>query len=233
MANFRTHLNGGALVASTAAFAAYGHGLTDAAETQALFAVGVAASLLPDIDSDASTPVRAVFGLAGIVIGFLVAFAFDDRLRLLELVMVWAGVWLFVRFPLFWMFARHTVHRGVWHSLLMALVVALAAAIVADLFFDLSDRLAWLVGGFTLLGYVTHLVLDEAASVDLFDRRVKRSFGTALKPLSLRAWPASLALLGLLAVLIGISPDPAPVLAAMDHFGLPAAQPIAAYWPRW
>jgi hypothetical protein len=233
MANFRTHLTGGALIASAAAFACYGQGLCDAGETQALFTVGVAASLLPDIDADASKPVRAVFGIAGIVIGFLVAFAFDDRLRLVELVLVWAGTWLAVRFPLFWLFARHTVHRGVWHSLLMALVVALTTAIAGELFFGLSDRLSWLVGGFTLLGYVTHLVLDEAASVDLFDKRVKRSFGTALKPLSLRAWPASLVLLALLVLLIGISPDPAPVLAAMDHFGLAAAQPIAAHWPRW
>lgn len=233
MANFRTHLTGGALVASAAAFACYGRGLAGAGETQALFAVAVAASLLPDIDADASKPVRAVFGLAGIVIGFLVAFAFDDRLRLVELVLVWAGTWLAVRYPLYWLFARHTVHRGSWHSLLTALVVALAAAIIADLFFALSDRLAWLVGAFTLLGYVTHLVLDEIASVDLFDRRIKRSFGTALKPLSLRAWPATLVLLGLLAVLVGISPDPAPVIAALNHFGLAAAQPIAAHWPRW
>jgi len=232
MANFRTHLTGGALVASAAAFACYGQGLSDAAETQILFAVATSASLLPDIDADASKPVRGVFGAAGIVIGFLVAFAFDQRLRVVDLVLIWAGVWILVRFPLFWLFARHTVHRGIWHSLLMALVVALAAAIVADLFLGLSDLLAWLVGGFVLIGYLTHLVLDEVASVDLFDKRIKRSFGTALKPFSLRAWPGSLVLLGLLTVLIGLSPDPAPVLAAIDHIGL-RSHAVAAHWPRW
>jgi hypothetical protein len=232
MANFRTHLTGGAVIASGAAFASYGQGLSNAAETQALFAVGVAASLLPDIDADASKPVRAVFGLAGIVIGFLIAFAFDDRLRTVDLMLVWAGVWLLVRFPIFWLFARHTVHRGIWHSLLMALVVALGATIASESLFGLSDRLAWLVGGFALLGYISHLLLDELASVDLFDNRIKRSFGSALKPLSLRAWPASLALLGLLAVLIGISPDPTPVLAAFDHLGI-GTRTMAAHWPRW
>jgi hypothetical protein len=232
MANFRTHLTGGALVAAAAAFACYGQGLTGTGETQALFGVGVAASLLPDIDADASKPVRAVFGLAGIIAGFLIAFAFVDRLGVLELVAVWALIWLLVRFPVFWMFARLTVHRGIWHSLLMAVVVSLTAAVGADLFLGLSDRLAWLVGGFTLIGYVTHLVLDEIASVDLNDRRIKRSFGTALKPLSLRAWPATLILLGLAIVLIGITPDPAALFRLTGHFGVEAT-PTLSGWPRW
>jgi hypothetical protein len=130
------------------------------------------------------------------------------------------------------LFARFTVHRGIWHTLLMALVLALTATIAADLLLGLTPTLAWLVGGFTLLGYLTHLLLDEFASVDLFDRRVKRSFGTAFKPLSLNAWPASLILIGVLYVQIGLTPDPAPVLAAVSRLGI-EIQPLAAVWPRW
>jgi hypothetical protein len=114
----------------------------------------------------------------------------------------------------------------------MALVLALTATIAAELLLDLTPTLAWLVGGFTLLGYLTHLLLDEFASVDLFDRRVKRSFGTAFKPLSLNAWPASLILIGVLYVQIGLTPDPAPVLAAVSRLGI-ETQPLAAVWPRW
>jgi hypothetical protein len=79
---------------------------------------------------------------------------------------------------------------------------------------------------------VTHLVLDEVASVDLFGRQVKRSFGTALKPASLRAWPASLALLGLGVLLLGLAPEPRELLALLGRFGLEAG-PLAAHWPRW
>jgi membrane-bound metal-dependent hydrolase YbcI (DUF457 family) len=232
MANFKTHLIGGAIVSSAGAFASFGQGLSDAGDTQALFAVGVAASLLPDIDADDSKPIRAVFDLAGIVVGFLVAFSFADRLKVVDLVLIWGCVWLGIRFPVRMLFARFTVHRGVWHSLLMALVLALAATIAADLLLGLAPTLAWLVGGFTLLGYLTHLLLDEFASVDLFDRRVKRSFGTALKPLSLNAWPASLSLIGVLYVQIGLTPDPAPILAAASRLGI-ETQPLAAVWPRW
>jgi membrane-bound metal-dependent hydrolase YbcI (DUF457 family) len=232
LANFRTHLTGGALVAASAAFASYGQGLSDAAETQALFVVGTAASLLPDIDADDSTPLRAVFDIAGIVIGFLVAFAFAERFRVLELVGIWAGTWLIVRWPLRLVFARFTVHRGIWHSLLMALVLALGAAIAADLWLGVSPRLAWLVSGFVLLGYVTHLALDEMVSVDLLGRQMKRSFGTALKPASLRAWPASLSLLGLSVVLLGLVPDPGTLLALLGRFGVETGT-LAAHWPRW
>lgn len=232
MANFRTHLTGGAVVAAVAAFASFGEGLSNAAETQALFAVGTAASLLPDIDADDSRPLRAVFEIAGLVVGFLLAFAFAERLGVLELVGVWAGTWALVRWPLRYVFARFTVHRGIWHSLLMAGVVALAAGIAAELWLKLGATLAWLVAGFVLLGYVTHLVLDEVASVDLLGRQVKRSFGTALKPLSLRSWPASLLLAGLAVALAGLAPDPQPLFALLGRVGL-QTELLAAHWPRW
>lgn len=232
MANFQTHLTGGALVASVAAFACHQQGLADTGQTEWLFGIGVVASLLPDIDSNDSKPVRAAFALLGVALGFMVAFALAEHLAPVDMMLVWVAVGLAVRFPLRWLFARATVHRGVWHSLLMALVLAVAATIAADTLYGLPPILAWLVGGFTLLGYITHLTLDELASVDLLGRRIKRSFGTALKPLSLRAWPASLILIGLLVVMVGITPDPAPLIETVARFGLPA-ETLAANWPRW
>jgi hypothetical protein len=232
MANFRAHLTGGALISGAAAFACYGEGLTSSAETQALFVLGTAASLLPDIDADDSKPVRGLFNVAGIVVGFLIAFRLAGRVGLFEQVLVWVGVALLVAFPVRWSFARLTVHRGVWHSLLMAVVVSLGATVVAETLLGLSALLAWLSGGFILLGYLPHLTMDEIASVDLLDRKVKRSFGTALKPLSLRAWPWSLVLMGSAVVLVGLTPDPAPVLAGVGQLGIETA-PLAAHWPRW
>jgi membrane-bound metal-dependent hydrolase YbcI (DUF457 family) len=232
LANFRTHLTGGTLVAAVAAFGSYGEGLSNAAQTQALFAVGTVASLLPDIDADDSTPLRAVFDIAGLIMGFLVAFAFAGRFKAVELMLIWAATWMLVRWPVRIGFARFTVHRGIWHSLLMALVLALGASIAADRWLALPAALAWLVAGFVLLGYVTHLLLDELASVDLLGRQVKRSFGTALKPLSLRAWPASLALLGLGLLLLGLAPAPAALIGLLGQLGV-EANALAAYWPRW
>ena len=219
-------------MSGAAGFISYGEGLTNATETQLLFVVGTAASLLPDIDADDSKPVRGLFNLAGIVTGFLVAFALADRTALLEQVLVWIGVAFLVAFPLRWAFARMTVHRGIWHSLLMALVVALASTLVADVFLVLDAVAAWLTGGFVLIGYLTHLVLDEFASVDLLDRRIKRSFGSALKPFSVRAWPWSVVLMGGLVVLMGLIPDPGPAIAFTQGLGLPGEM-LSKHWPRW
>jgi len=232
MANFRAHLTGGALISGIAAFASYGEGLTSSAETQVLFVLGTASSLLPDIDADDSKPVRGLFQVVGIVAGFLVAFRLAGRVGLFEQVMTWIGVALVVAFPLRWAFARLTVHRGIWHSLLMAVVISLAVTVVAEALVGLSGSLAWLSGGFVLLGYLTHLTMDEMASVDLLDRKIKRSFGTALKPLSLRAWPWSLVLMGVVVVLIGLTPDPTPVLAGVGQLGIETER-LAALWPRW
>lgn len=221
MANFQTHLGVGTAVAGIAGLGAHTQGLTDFSQTQWLLAVGVAASLLPDIDADDSHPVRAFFALLGLVLGFVVASRLSEVFRLFELALVWVGAWLFIYYPLRMFFARLTVHRGLFHSLLMACSVALLAVLAADRWFTLEPALSWLAGGFALLGYLTHLVLDEIASVDLLGNRVKRSFGTAIKPLSLRAWPFSLVLLGLLAGGMMLAPDTAPLDRFLSQFDVP------------
>jgi hypothetical protein len=96
VANFQTHLGVGTAVAGIAGLGAHTQGLTDFGQTQWLLAVGVAASVLPDIDADDSHPVRAFFALLGLVLGFVAASHLSAYFRVLELALVWVGVWLFV-----------------------------------------------------------------------------------------------------------------------------------------
>ncbi len=132
-----------------------------------------------------------------------------------------------VRLGVFELFSRYTVHRGIWHSWLAALGAGLASTNLAHHAAGLPAWESWLAGAFVTLGYLTHLCLDEIASVDLLGRRIKRSFGTALKPFSL-AYPwASLAML-VAVLLLGVSAPPvAPVLAVADHYGLDRAGILA------
>ena len=123
MASFATHLYGAALVSSVAALALHSTGLTGPQQTQTFFFLGIAGGLLPDIDSDASKPVRGFFTLLAVALAFFVAFALVGRLRLLDVSLVWVATFLAVRFGVFEAFAHFTVHRGVWHSWL---AVALA-----------------------------------------------------------------------------------------------------------
>lgn len=226
MANFQTHLSVGIVVVGTAALGVHTEGLADLQQTQWLLVVGVIASLLPDIDAEDSHPVRAFFAILGLALGFFLASALRAHFRLVELGLIWVATWLFVQMPVRFVFARLTVHRGVFHSLLMAAVLAIFTAVAASRWLSFGPTFAWLACGFVLLGYCTHLLLDEIASIDLVGKRVKRSFGTALKPLSLRAWPASLLLIGLLGVGIALAPDPAPLLSLLHALGIPQHMPM-------
>jgi hypothetical protein len=108
-----------------------------------------------------------------------------DRMQALgfsyeSIVLTGAGLYLAIRFGLARFLARYTVHRGMFHSIPAALIFAG----LAFLFTGCSDlTLRYYKAGAVLLGYLSHLTLDEIFSVDLSGGRfrLKRSFGTALK----------------------------------------------------
>ncbi|HYN77683.1 MAG TPA: metal-dependent hydrolase [Lamprocystis sp. (in: g-proteobacteria)] len=190
MANFQTHLKVGIFVSGGAVLALDGVGLVAPQHTLALFGLGVLGSLLPDIDANASSPVRAIFGLLGAALAFAWTLPMAGRHPPLELALAWAGLFVGTRFLLLLTFARFTVHRGIWHSWLAVAFATLATVNLAHWVLHQSAKPAWVAGLMVGLGYFTHLCLDEIYSVDIFNTRMKRSFGTALKPFSL-ADPAS------------------------------------------
>jgi hypothetical protein len=67
--------------------------------------------------------------------------------------------------------------------------------------FARPDGVAWLAGGFLLIGFLTHLILDEIYSVDVLGNHIKKSFGTAFKPIDMRN-PAGSAAMAVAAVLL-------------------------------
>ncbi|MCB2264351.1 MAG: metal-dependent hydrolase [Candidatus Thiosymbion ectosymbiont of Robbea hypermnestra] len=220
MASFHGHLYGGAAVSAAAGLGVDSLGWARPDQVLALFVLGVAGGLLPDIDADNSTPVRILFTLLGVAAAFLVSLSLVDGISLVERILLWGAVFLLVRFGLFEAFARFTVHRGIWHSWLAGAFVTLGTVAAAYRLAGSSAWEAWLAGGFVALGYLTHLCLDEIASVDLRNNRVKRSFGTALKPFSLDSPAASVAMfLGALACFY-LTPTAAPVIAAVKGLHL-------------
>lgn len=206
MADFQTHLNAGILVSGAATVGLHGLGLVTQGQTLTLFALGVTGSLLPDIDADASAPVRATFGVLGAVLAFAWTLPLMGRFLPLELAAIWCGLFLAVRFLLQMVFARFTVHRGIWHS---GLGIAFATLATADLAYWLLHEPAlgaWIAGGMVGLGYFAHLCLDELSSVDLMSSRVSRSFGTALKPFSLSDPFSSMSMAGAVGALAWFAP---------------------------
>ena len=220
MADFKTHLYGAAAASGLAALGVYSLGWTTTGHAQLLFLHGVAGGLLPDIDAPKSTPVRGFFALLGVVLAFAMTFPFVGRYPLIGLGAIWLLVFVTVRFGIFALFVRYTVHRGIWHSGLAAITVGLAGVVLSHQALGMPAWQSWLAGAFVTLGYLTHLVLDELASVNLLGKRIKRSLGTALKPFSLAYPGASLAMLLAVLVLAALAPPLAPVLAVANHYGL-------------
>jgi hypothetical protein len=151
----------------------------------------------------------------GIAVAFAMTLPLIGKFLPLEVALIWVGVFLCVRYLIFELFARATVHRGIWHSWLGIAAAVLATVDIAYWMMDRSAESAWIAGFMVGIGYLTHLVLDEVYSVDLLNSRVKRSFGTALKPFSLADPRSSLGMLAVVAALAWFAP-------ALDRDLLPA-----------
>ncbi len=144
--------------------------------------------MLPDLDSDNGVPLRETTGFLAAVVPMLML----DRFHRLELtheqmVLAAAGVYAFIRFVVAEIFRRYTKHRGMWHSI----PAALSCGLICYLLCQCSDTDIRMFKSFAVvLGFLSHLVLDEIYS---FERRgvrvrVKKSSGTALKWFGDSAW---------------------------------------------
>jgi hypothetical protein len=146
--------------------------------------------LLPDLDSDSSVPLRELFGLAAAATPFLLY----DRLKAEgftqeQTLVLLAGVYLLVRYALSALFKRFTVHRGMFHSIPGMFITGLAVYL---LYHSPDQRLRIYLAGGTMLGFLSHLVLDEVYGIDFLGRRphLHRLAGSPLKLFS-RSWTAT------------------------------------------
>ncbi|MBX7102436.1 MAG: metal-dependent hydrolase [Gemmataceae bacterium] len=137
--------------------------------------------LLPDLDSDSGVPMRELTHLSATVVPIILlrriaSFGLSPEQALLAV----AGCYLFVRYVLTAIFNKVTVHRGMFHSVPAMLIAGLLVFLGLD-HPTLESRLFFSVG--VMLGFLSHLVLDEICSVDINGvvPQLKSSAGTAVK----------------------------------------------------
>lgn len=208
MANFATHIGVGTVVSGALATLTVATGLIPPDDLVAVTLAGVLGSVLPDIDLEDSRPSRAMFSGLAIFASFAVLFTVAARFSVVEMLIVWLGTLVFVRYGLHALFHSTAVHRGIWHSILAAVFSAVAAAAVFAHVLGRPEGIAWLAAGFVFVGFITHLVLDEIYSVDVMDTRVKASFGTALKWIDRRHPTHTGAMVLALALVAFVAPSP-------------------------
>ena len=207
MADFKTHLSVAGTLSGVLAIGCLHTGLAEPRDTLLFFTMGTVGGVLPDIDSDHSIPVKLLFSCLATLAAFFGVFSKIGAYSIVESILLWVAVFVIVRYLVFELFKRFTVHRGVFHSLLAAVFFCFLSATLLYDVFALSNVLAWLAGGFVLIGYLIHLLLDELYSVDMMGVRLKKSFGTALKPISFTYLKASIALIAATLVLYLFVPE--------------------------
>jgi hypothetical protein len=156
--------------------------------------------MLADLDSGPGVPLRESMAFAAAVIPMMLVPRFQSLAMPTEMIILaGAAVYLVVRFGLAELLKRYTVHRGMFHSLPAAIIFGQVAFLLSP-----GDRLDVRIfkAGAVVLGYVSHLLLDELYSLEWYRGRfrLKGSFGSAVKLLGGSMW-ANLFTIGKLAIL--------------------------------
>jgi len=202
MAGFRTHVSVSAVVGAAAGMYGAWQWQLDWGPVFLAFGLGTLGGMLPDLDSDSGIPVRELFGLAAAFVPILLL----RRLRRMEfthdeILVLLLGGYLFVKYGLGEVLKRISVHRGMFHSIPAMLIAGLCVFILYD---HEEDHLRYYMAVSVMLGFLSHLVLDELYAVDLRGviPRLNQFAGSALKMFS-KSWMANLCTYALLVALAG------------------------------
>jgi len=181
MGNYRQHVTFAGVLGIAYAWAAYVlagfHWLYGS--VAALLAT--LSGLLPDLDSPSGVELKGFTGILGVLVA-LGVWQELKRVRpepVFEL-HLWAVVlaYIAVRHGLRRILSRLAVHRGISHSLPTCAVWGA----LTYLYYPTDQHiLRMLMAVAVMLGFLSHLLLDEICSVDLRGARVNKAFGTALK----------------------------------------------------
>lgn len=208
MANFGTHITVAAAASGLMASLCLQVGFVSEREALLLMLMGTMGGILPDIDLNYSYPSRIMFAFFGIGAAFAVIFAKASEWSIIELWLAGIASFWLVRYPIWTVFHKYTKHRGMVHSIPAAILVLLLVTRFSYEVLDKSAFLAWLVGSFAFFGFIIHLILDELYSVDFMNKRLKRSFGTAIKFYNPKSHTRSWVIIGLVIIAAFLVPSP-------------------------
>lgn len=217
MANFNVHLSVAASSSSVVAVLGVNLNVMDISHAPWLVFLGIIGGMLPDVDAVNSKPVRLLFNVLALLSATAVLSALKNYVVSYQLFVLAGAIYWLTRYLVLASLARFTVHRGIFHSVLALFFFTLLMVCVSDYAFKQNAAYAWLNGFFLGFGFLVHLLLDEMYSVDLSNRRIKKSFGSALKLFNYKNLPSS-ALMTLLTIFFyWATPSPLPLLMTSQH----------------
>ncbi len=199
MAAYREHLTTSCVLGIGVAAGAIAIGFTPVQGVLAGTITGVG-GILPDLDSESGRPVREMFGVTAALAPLIMM----RRLR------EWGGntdgamllsvlLYVSVRYGGATLLGIFAVHRGMYHSI-PAMLIAGELAFLGYKSEQLSMKLLMAAG--IMVGFFSHLLLDELYAVEWRGMRVKlnKFAGSAVK-LTGKSWPGNIFAYGLLFML--------------------------------
>ena len=181
MANFNTHFTVAAGASAVLSGTLLSMEVVSPEQAVVAFAIGTLGGLLPDVDSSHSTSIKVGFNVLSLLLTIMLIFVKSSTYSLVEMFIVAGLVFAGIRYAFLEFFRKISKHRGMFHSIPVGFIWGIVVSILAHLFFDLDALVSWVYGFMVTFGYFVHLILDETYSVDLGNRRIKKSAGTAFK----------------------------------------------------
>ncbi len=163
----------------------------------ALWGIGTVGGLCPDLDSKNSMSQCIVFILCCGLFCLSLGSQLPAVMPLPMAIVTILGSMALLYHQILPRLCAFMNHRGNCHSLLTAVLASLTITNIAAYLLGRGIESAYLIGLFFFGGFLSHLVLDEIYAIDLKHRKLKKSFGTAIKPFSMTA-PFSTLMLGAL-----------------------------------
>ena len=196
MASYREHLTASSVLGIGVGITAASLGFTPVQAVLAGCLTGIG-GILPDLDSESGRPVRELFSLTAALAPSLM------MQRLLE----WGGntegamllaimIYVSIRYGGAWLLGLLAVHRGMFHSI-PAMLIAGELAYLG--YKSPAVEVKLLMGIGVMLGFFSHLLLDELYAVEWTGVRVRLNqfAGSAVKLVG-KSWPANIFTYGLL-----------------------------------
>jgi len=184
MASFKSHISFGVLTAVALSVLAFSLAWASIEIIPLIFVLTIIGSMLPDIDSDTGRPVKILFFTLAIL-SIFVTYSYlqvDGKISQ-DLIFKSLGSGLFVYFVVGFVFKKATDHRGIFHSIPMAIIMGLLAILVLKNY-NFSNETLKVIGISVVVGYLCHLILDElnsAVNLSGIPFIPKKSLGSALK----------------------------------------------------
>ena len=181
MANFNTHFTVAAGASAVVSATLLSMEVVTPEQAVIAFGLGTLGGLLPDVDSAHSTSIKVGFNVLSLLMTIMLIFVKSSTYSLIEMTIVASLVFVGIRYAFLEFFRKISKHRGMFHTVPVAVIWGIVVASMCQWFFDLNSLVSWVYGFMITWGYLVHLILDETYSVDLGNRRMKKSSGTAFK----------------------------------------------------